>query len=77
MRFVRALPGTLGVFAIVFFPVAVAVFNLGAGLAHLDAARSAEPDPRSGESKLVGRYVASPDGDDRIELVMMRATGSR
>lgn len=57
MRFVRALPGTLGVLAIVFLPAVVAVFNLGAGLAGLRAEES-RPTVEEGEEQtaLVGTY---------------------
>jgi hypothetical protein len=69
----RALPGTLGVLALVLLPAAVALLNLGAGLAnleprHVDRADRADRANRA-QTVLVGRYVASPSGaDDRIDL---------
>ena len=72
MRLVRALPGTLGVLAFVLLPAGVAALNLGAGLASLERPRSID-EPRREPNMIVGRYVSSESGDDRIELARVHA----
>lgn len=72
MRLVRALPGTLGVLAFVLLPAGIAVLNLGAGLAQLEGSHPA-PHANQAPKMLVGRYVSSPAGDDRIDFALVRA----
>jgi len=71
MRIVRALPGTLGLLALVVLPAAAAVFNLSAGLGHL---RSTEAPPSDRPTAIVGQYVTHAGGDDTIELKVVHVS---
>lgn len=72
MRIIRALPGTLGLLAAILVPAAAAVFNLAVGLSHLEGEHPCAAPTAKEETIVIGRYVSTPNGDDRIELAHVR-----